>query len=130
MTERARLSFGLLLLSGATELVVFSDGHGPIRLGLVLAFLFFAPGWALVRLVDLEMSPMSRVGLALGLSIAVDMAAASAVLYARVWSAELALTLVVAVVVLAVLLDLPPSRRSIRAAAERVWAGLSGLGRA
>ena len=129
MTDRAPVSIGLLLLAGATELVVFSDGHGPIRLGLVLAFLFFAPGWALVRLIDLEMSPMSRIGLALGVSIGVDMAAASIILYARVWSAELALTLVVAVVVLAVLLDLPPSRRSIQGAAERVWAALSGLGR-
>jgi hypothetical protein len=129
LTDRTRLSIGLLLLAGATELVVFSDGHGPIRLGLVLAFLFVAPGWALVRLIGLEMSPMSRIGLALGVSIAIDMAAASIILYARIWSAELALTLVVAVVVLAVLLDLPPSRRSIQGAVGRVWAGLSGLGR-
>lgn len=129
MTDRTRLSIGLLLLAGATELVVFSDGHGPIRLGLVLAFLFLAPGWALVRLIDLEMSPMSRIGLAVGVSIAVDMAAASIILYARIWSAELALTLVVAVVVLAVLLDLPPLRHSIQGAVERVWAALSGLGR-
>jgi hypothetical protein len=130
MTDRARLSIGLLLLAGATELVVFSDGHGPIRLLLVLTFLLLAPGWALLRLIDVEMSPMSRIGLALGVSMSVDMAVASAILYAHVWSAELALTLVVAVLVLAVLLDLPPSRRSIQGAADRVWAALSGLGRA
>ena len=78
MSNALRTSIGLLLLSGATELVVFSNGQGPIRIGLTFAFLMVAPGWAILRLVDLDLTPSARVGLAVGISTGVEMAAASA----------------------------------------------------
>ena len=57
------------------------------------------------------------------------MAVATALLYARLWSAELALTVVVLAVVVVVLLDLPAPRATIDRAARRAWSALSDLGR-
>lgn len=129
MSNALRTSIGLLLLSGATELVVFSGGHGPIRIGLTFAFLMVAPGWAILRLVDLDLTPSARVGLAVGISTGVEMAVASALLYARLWSAELALTLTVAVVVLAVMANLPSARRWFVTTARRARDSVGDLGR-
>jgi len=55
-------SIALLVLSGATELVVFSQGQGPIRVGLTMVFLLAAPGWAILRLVKLDLSLSARIG--------------------------------------------------------------------
>jgi hypothetical protein len=117
----------LVLLAGATELVVFSDGQGPIRISLVLAFLGIAPGWAILRLVDLEMAPSARIGIAIGVSAGLDMAVASALLYGRLWSADLALTILVGIVIVAVLLGLPSARRTIVTTARQARAALSEL---
>lgn len=129
MSNGLRTSIGLLLLSGATELVVFSDGQGPIRIGLTLVFLLLAPGWAVLRAIHLDLTPSTRVGMAVAISTGIEMAAASALLYARLWSAELALTLTVAVVVIAVFADLPSVRRSLLVLARRTRDSLGDLGR-
>jgi hypothetical protein len=121
-------SIALLVLSGATELVVFSQGQGPIRIGLTLVFLLAAPGWAILRLVKLNLSLSARLGMAVGISTGLDMAAASALLYARLWSAQVALTLMVAVVVVAVMADLPAARRWLVATARQMRQSLAGLG--
>lgn len=122
MSSRVQAAFALLLLSGTTELIVFADGHGIIRIGLALTFLLLAPGWALLRLTGLQMTASARAGLAVAISICVDMLAATALLYARIWSAQLALTLIVAVVVVAVMLDLPGARVAIRTGVRRAFA--------
>ncbi len=127
MSKGLSVSVALMLLAGATELVVFSGGQGPIRIGLVLAFLGIAPGWAILRLIDLEMTPSARVAVAVGVSAALDMAVASALLYGRLWSADLALTILVGVVVVAVLVGLPSARHQIITTARRAREALSEL---
>jgi uncharacterized membrane protein len=124
MSSRLQASAALLLLSGATELVVFADGHGPVRVGLAFAFLMLVPGWALLRVTGLQMTTSARIGMAVGLSICVDMLVATGLLYARVWSAALGLTVIVAVVVASVLMDLPSARMAIRSALRRAFARL------
>jgi xanthine/uracil permease len=129
MSGRLTVSIALLVASGATELVVFAGGHGAIRVGLALGFLLLAPGWAILRLIDLDLDGVSFIGLAVALSACVDMAVATALLYARVWSAELALTAIVLGVVVAIILDLPTARTTIDRGVRRAWTGLSNLGR-
>lgn len=130
MTSRLQASVAILLLSGATELVVFSEGHGFIRIALALTFLLVVPGWALLRVTGLQMTASARIGLAIGMSICVDMLVATGLLYARLWSADLALTMIVAVVVAAVMLDLPTARIAIRTGLRRAfatWEGFRGI---
>ena len=126
-----RLTGSIILLSTAmaTELVVFAGGHGAIRVALALGFLFLAPGWAIVRLTTLDLDGVTFIGLAVAISASIDMMVATLLLYLRVWSAELALTIIVLGVVLAILLDLPSARTAIEGAVRRGWAGLSNLGR-
>lgn len=126
---RLTVSIALLLASGAAELVVFSGGHGPIRIGLAIAFLMIAPGWATQQLVGLEADLLTRVGLVLALSLGIDMAVATALLYAHLWSAEVGLSIVALVVVVAVILDLPTLRHAISRSARRALDALSELGR-
>jgi hypothetical protein len=128
MNSGLRTSIALLVLAGATELVVFSNGQGPIRIGLTFLFLMLAPGWSILRLVNLEMSISARIGMAVGISTGLDMAVASALLYARWWSAELALTIIVAVVIIAVMAGLPSARRSLVATARQARSSLRDLG--
>ncbi len=114
MSRGAGTSVALMLMAVTTELVVFSNGHGPIRVALAATFLLLAPGWAIQQLAHLEMTLSARIALALGISTAVDMAAASVLLYTRLWSMDLALTIVVAVVLAAVVTELPAAGRSSR----------------
>lgn len=129
MSSGLRASIALLLLAGATELVVFSNGQGPIRIGLTFIFLVAAPGWAILRLADLDMTLSAYLGLMVGISTGLDMAAASALLYARLWSAELALTIIVAVVVVAVVANLPSARRWLGATARLARDSLGDFGK-
>jgi uncharacterized membrane protein len=124
MIGRLTVSIGLLFAAGAAQLVVLAGGHGLIRTVLALGFLLLVPGWAILQLIDLDVDLLPRVGIAVAVSASVDMAIATALLYAQLWSAELAITLVVVVVVSTVLLDLPPSRRVIDNGARRIWAAL------
>ena len=129
MTSRFVAPIALLAAAGATELVVFADGQGFVRVALAFGFLLVAPGWALVRIVNPPLDLAGRMALAVAVSVAVDMAVATALLYLQAWSAELALTVVVVVVVVSVLLDLPQSRIAIESGVRRAWSTLNGLGR-
>lgn len=129
MTNRLVVPIALLVFAGAAELVVFAQGQGVVRVALTYGFLFVAPGWAVVRIVDPPLDLLARSGLAVAVSVAVDMAVATALLYVRLWSAPLALTVVALFVVVAVLLDLPSSRAAILRAARQAWSSLNSLGR-
>lgn len=129
MTSRLVVPIGLLAWSGAAELVVLADGQGPVRIALIFGFLFFAPGWVVVRLVDPPLDLVTRIGLAVAVSLAVSMAVATVLLYLRVWYMPMALTIVAAFVVLGVLLDLPGSRSAITSRARQAWTALNGRGR-
>jgi hypothetical protein len=127
MTGRLTVPALLLMAAGATDLVVWSDGQGPMRIGLSIAFLLLVPGWAILRVVDPPLDIVASIGLAVGISVAVDMAVATGLLYARVWSVGLALGVVTVIVVVAVLLDLPAARHAISGEVRRAWSALSNL---
>lgn len=129
MTSRFAMPILLLALAGATELVVFTNGQGVVRIGLVFGFLLLAPGWALLQIVDPPLDLPGRLALAAAVSVAVDMTVATALLYLRTWSAELGLTAVVVIVVVSVLVDLPQSRSAIERTARQAWSALNNLGR-
>ena len=56
-----------------------------VRLPVVLVFLLLGPGMAFVPLLDLG-DPVAELTVAVGISLAVDLAVALAMLYAGAWS--------------------------------------------
>jgi uncharacterized membrane protein len=129
MSGRFTTSMLLLAASGATELVVFDSGHSAVRAALALAFLLFVPGWAFLQLLAIDLDHVTRIGLAVGISLGLDMAVVTALIYARLWSVELGLSAVVLGVVAAVLLDLPPARSLIERGVRLAWRAMSEGGR-
>lgn len=129
MTTRLVVPVSLLVLAGAAELVVFADGQGPVRAALIFGFLVFAPGWVVMRLVDPPLDLLVRLGLAVAVSLSLSMAVATVLLYLQAWSMPLALTIIVAFVVIGVLLDLPSSRATLTRQARQAWSSLNSLGR-
>jgi len=104
----------LIGLALASEVAVFALDGGPIRAALALSFILVVPGWAIVRLIDLPMDSLSRVATSIGISLSLAILIALALFYARIWSVELANTILVALVVLVVLADLPVLRPRTR----------------
>jgi uncharacterized membrane protein len=127
MISRLSVPIVLLLATGAADLVVYANGQGPVRIALSIGFLMFVPGWAVMRIADPPLDLLARTGLAVAISVAIDMAVATGLLYLRLWSAGLALTIVSVVVVVSVLLELPSSRAAIQREARRAWSALSSL---
>lgn len=127
MSGRYSVPAFLLLAAGATDLVVWANGQGPVRIGLSVAFLLLVPGWAILRVVDPPLDIVASLGLAVGISVAVDMAVATGLLYLRLWSVQLALGIVTIIVLAAVLLALPAPRHAIASEARRAWSALSNL---
>lgn len=95
----------LLLWSMITAALAFGDLEHPIRSAFALGFLAFVPGLALVRLLGFE-DFTSRLLLALPTSLALAAVVSAAVVYAGLPSWDLALSILIAVVVGAVALDL------------------------
>lgn len=74
-----------------------SSGSGaPVQPLLVSWFLLICPGMAFVRLLRIE-GGATEVLLAIALSIAIDMIVAEILLYAEVWSAAWALSLLIGI---------------------------------
>jgi uncharacterized membrane protein len=88
-------SGGILLVGGAAAAGFVVDWHSPVRVVLVLAFLLFCPGLALAELLDVRDS-VQRLALATGASLALETLVGVALLYAGVYSAELAFAIVLA----------------------------------
>lgn len=111
--NRWTLASHLLLIGLAlgSEVAVFALDGGPLRAALALSFILVAPGWAIVRLIDLPMDPLARAATSVGISVSIAILIALALFYARVWSVEVATTILVALVVLVVLADLPVLRQ-------------------
>ena len=96
----ARRSLALLVVTvGATTAVAFG-WHSPLSTALVLGFLLLVPGLALTDALGIE-DPLLRWALAAGSSLAVETAAALALLYAGQFGTKRALAIVVAFTVLA-----------------------------
>lgn len=104
----------LLELAVAAEIIVFTSGAGPLRVVLGLGFILFAPGWAVLRLLDMPIGVLVAAATAVGISVSIDILLALALFYARWWSVELAMTILLVMVVVVVLADLPIVRRAVR----------------
>jgi len=83
----AALAAAVAALAGAPE---------PVRAPLVLAFLVLGPGMAFVPLLKLG-DPVAEVTLGIGISLALDLVVAVAMLYAGAWSPETTLVVLVAI---------------------------------
>ena len=105
MRRSAALWPAVILLSTAAILALFlSDFGGPVQLAAALWFLFFCPGMAWVRLLSLE-HPLAEWMVAVALSIAVEGAIATALVYTQRWSPAIALDLLAVVAVAGAAMD-------------------------
>jgi uncharacterized membrane protein len=118
MTNRRRLlePIAMLAIAEATELIVFANGQGPIRVLFGLTFTLLVPGWAVLRLIRLETDLLTWLGLAVAVSCAVDISVSLTLLYLDAWSIQLAVTLLVVIVIVLIALDLPFIHDRIRRA--------------
>lgn len=103
----------LVELALAAEVAVFTAATGPLRVLLGMWVVLVAPGWAVLRLLDLPMGVVAAAATAVGISMSIDILLALALFYARWWSVELAMTILLAMIVLLVLADLPAVRRAV-----------------
>lgn len=115
MNHRSLASPLLLVeLAVAAEVIVFTSGAGPLRVALGLWFVLVAPGWAVLRLLDLPIGVLVVAPTAVGISVSIDILLALALFYVRWWSVELAMTILLVIVVAFLLADLPVIRRAFR----------------
>jgi hypothetical protein len=87
------------LAAVAAMAVALAGAPGALRVPLVLGFLLIGPGMAFVPLLDLG-DPVAELTVALGVSLALDLAVAMAMRYAGAWS-PLATLAVLAAIALA-----------------------------
>lgn len=84
-TRSAWASLLLMVLAGAAVALQWADWDAPVRGVVVLAFVVFGPGPAILRLWDLA-GGWSGVGLGIALSLSLAMVVATTTAYAGVWS--------------------------------------------
>jgi hypothetical protein len=88
---------GIIAVSAlAAGLVVFARLETPFRPWIVFWFLFVCPGMAFVRLLRLQ-DRVAEWTLAFALSIALDAIVAASLLYARAWSPDWGLVILIAI---------------------------------
>lgn len=112
----------LVGLALASEVVILTMDPGPLRAAAAMWLILVAPGWAVLRLIDLPIGLLAGLATAVGISVSISILLALALLYVRLWSVELAVTVLLAMVVTLVLADLPVAGRAVqrwRAAATR-----------
>lgn len=93
---------GSLLVTGACVAAFATDLDGPFRTAAALGFLLFIPGLALAELLPVR-GAAQRLAIATGASLGLETLIAVTLIYAGVYSAGLALAIVVGVTVAAVL---------------------------
>jgi hypothetical protein len=89
---QARL-IGLFLLTDAATVAFVADWEPPIRVVLVLAFLLFVPGIALMEALEIR-DPVQQLALGPPASLALETLVSVALLYAGSFSAERAFAIV------------------------------------
>ena len=107
----------------ATLLLVVADGAGALSVGLGLGVALFVPGWAVLRLLRLEADGLTRVGLAVAISTAIDIAIVLPMFYLGIWSIELAITVLTLLILGLVAIDIPFIRRGLSELARGAIAG-------
>lgn len=85
-----------LAVTAVVGLLAFANVRSPVRPLVVLIFVLVVPGMALIRLVRLR-DPLVELLLAIGLSIGVTTLAASAAMYASIYSWRLVLGLLIGI---------------------------------
>lgn len=108
----------LLVWTAVAAGLVFGGFEGPVRIGVSLAFLAMAPGWAVLRMARIG-DITARLLLVVPLSLGIDAITAGVLVYAGVPSWDLGLTIIASVVIAAVILDLV--RPHIVLPTERDW---------
>ena len=100
MTFVRRYWLALAVVVGGLAAIAasFADAPTQVRVPLVLAFALIGPGAAIVPILELH-DPLGEFTLALGVSLAVDVVVACAMLYAHAWAPEAGLAILVAVAV-------------------------------
>ncbi|MDQ3691491.1 MAG: DUF1616 domain-containing protein [Chloroflexota bacterium] len=104
----------LISLALAAEVVVLMSVTSPLRAVLGLWFVLVAPGWAALRLLDLPMRGLASAATAVGISVSIDILVSLALFYLRWWSIQLAMTILLALIVVLVVADLPVVRHMFR----------------
>ncbi|HEX5038609.1 MAG TPA: hypothetical protein VFW95_00560 [Candidatus Limnocylindria bacterium] len=118
----------LVAVTMATLLLVVSDGTGVLRVGLGLGVALLVPGLAALRLLRLATDLISTIGLAVALSTTIDIAIVLPMFYLRVWSIELAVTMLTFVILALVALGIPFVRQGIGRHARGAIGALSRWG--
>lgn len=94
----------IVLAAGATAVLTFTGALPGVRAFVVLPFLLLCPGMAWVRLLRLE-SALQELTLAVALSLVLATAVAGAMLYMGAWSPRGSLAVLLAITMLALVLD-------------------------
>jgi len=97
MTAR-RLPWPALVAGSALAAAAVALAGAPeaVRVPLVIAFLLLGPGMAFVPLLGLG-DPVAELTVALGVSVALDLCVAMAMLYAGAWSPPATLVVLAAI---------------------------------
>jgi hypothetical protein len=117
----------LLIVLAILALAVQGISSGPVRPAVVLGFVAFGPGWAILRLWSLA-SGWAGLALVLSVSLGLAMVVSGGMLYAGVWSplASLAVLAGITVVAACVSLARHGGARSVSSARWRMAAGAGG----
>lgn len=108
MTLRARIDAALLALLAVAVLASVADITG-LRPAAVLTAMLLVPGGALLTRMTVD-EKLSAVGIAIGLSLAIDTVVATAAAVAQLWHPELLALLVGAAAAALLLHDLRNAR--------------------
>jgi uncharacterized membrane protein len=105
------LRSGVLSVLAISATVAFASGwESPLRTGLVLIFLLFVPGLALVELLEVR-DPLFQVALATGVSLALETVAGVTLEYAGAFSAERTMAVVVCLTLAALVVTMVRASR-------------------
>jgi hypothetical protein len=85
MSLRAPWAVAVAVAAVAAPAAALAGAPAAVRIPVVLLFLLLGPGMAFVPLLDLG-DPVAELTVAVGISVAVDLAVAMAMLYAGSWS--------------------------------------------
>ena len=99
-----------------TGLSVVGNLELPLRFTLVLWFLLVCPGMAFVKLMCLQ-DFIKEIALAMALSLGLDFALATLMLYTRLWYPEFGLIILIGLCLIGVILQIVnfyrPTKRSV-----------------
>lgn len=105
-----RRTIAPVVLAGTLVVEILVLGGAPVEIRAlpVFAYLLVVPGLAVLTPLRLAVGVPILLGMAVTASLAIEAIVATALLYAEVWSAELALTIVLVITAFVVVIDFGP----------------------